>query len=284
MSFSMPLWITGRLKFFKDFCLKYIRMIARIPVFGTCLLEIIPHSHCVIIFMGCSPANNGRDNIFKTLTLHIQYFLAFVLLKEKWDKQGYGLHLGIGICSGTAILGNIGFEGRFDYAAIGNVTNTAARLCGAAAGGEILLSGTTLQLLNSQVQVKKKVGLQLKGITQPVEVYKFIGRGCLRVNATFQVQYSEENREELQKGIIKSVSVGGVCLITDSKYEVGHHLILNIELPNKARLDRVIGRVVRVCQVHGGDANAKGQYQLGIEFINVSIDDQGTLHQFISSK
>jgi adenylate cyclase len=61
-------------------------------------------------------------------------------LSAQWRRRGYDLHMGIGIAQGFATLGGIGFEGRIDYGAIGTVTNLAARLCGEAAGGEILLS------------------------------------------------------------------------------------------------------------------------------------------------
>ena len=61
-------------------------------------------------------------------------------LTESWRKRGYDLALGIGIAQGYATIGSIGFEGRRDYGAIGNVTNLAARLCGEAKGGQILLS------------------------------------------------------------------------------------------------------------------------------------------------
>ena len=65
------------------------------------------------------------------------------VLVAKWKKQGWDLGLGIGIAQGYATIGAIGFEGRWDYGAIGTVTNLAARLCGEARGGQILLSTRT---------------------------------------------------------------------------------------------------------------------------------------------
>src|SRR6267378_1379653 len=61
-------------------------------------------------------------------------------MSADWSKRGYELSLGIGIAQGYATIGAIGFEGRWDYSAIGTVTNLAARLCGEAAGDEILIS------------------------------------------------------------------------------------------------------------------------------------------------
>jgi class 3 adenylate cyclase len=92
-------------------------------------------------------------------------------LTETWRKRGHQLDLGVGIAQGYATLGKIGFEGRFDYAAIGTVTNLAARLCGEAAGGQILIS----QRICADVEalaVTEPVGeLSLKGFVRPVPAY-----------------------------------------------------------------------------------------------------------------
>src|ERR687887_2438648 len=61
-------------------------------------------------------------------------------LSRVWQGRGHDLGFGVGIAMGYATLGRIGFEGRFDYAAIGTVTNLAARLCGESNGGQILVS------------------------------------------------------------------------------------------------------------------------------------------------
>ena len=55
-------------------------------------------------------------------------------------RRGFDLQVGFGVAQGHATLGRIGFEGRSDYAAIGSVTNLAARLCGEAGPGQILIS------------------------------------------------------------------------------------------------------------------------------------------------
>ena len=66
-------------------------------------------------------------------------------LAEAWSRQGHDLALGIGIAQGYATLGKIGFEGRFDYAAIGSVTNLAARLCAEAEPWQILVDRARLR-------------------------------------------------------------------------------------------------------------------------------------------
>ena len=63
----------------------------------------------------------------------------FVPLAARWRKLGHDLGLGIGVARGYATLGAVGYEGRVDYSAIGSVVNLAARLCGEAAGGQVLV-------------------------------------------------------------------------------------------------------------------------------------------------
>jgi adenylate cyclase len=92
-------------------------------------------------------------------------------LTETWRKRGHELDLGVGIAQGYATLGKIGFEGRFDYAAIGTVTNLAARLCGEAAGGQILISQRVYAAVEA-LAVAELVGeLSLKGFVKPVPAY-----------------------------------------------------------------------------------------------------------------
>jgi adenylate cyclase len=92
-------------------------------------------------------------------------------LTETWRKRGHELDWGVGIAQGYATLGKIGFEGRFDYAAIGTVTNLAARLCGEAAGGQILISQRVYAAVEA-LAVADLVGeLSLKGFAKPVPAY-----------------------------------------------------------------------------------------------------------------
>jgi class 3 adenylate cyclase len=86
-----------------------------------------------------------------------------------WRKRGYDLKMGIGIATGYATIGGIGFEGRIDYGAIGIVTNLAARLCGEANGGEILLAPRVVAALDEGAFLIEPAGdFQLKGFARPV--------------------------------------------------------------------------------------------------------------------
>lgn len=99
----------------------------------------------------------------------------FAPLRTAWTKRGYALDLGIGIAQGYATLGAIGFEGRWDYACIGSVTNLAARLCGEAKGGQILTNQKTLSRIEDEVQVEPLGEATMKGIAQPVPVFNITG-------------------------------------------------------------------------------------------------------------
>jgi adenylate cyclase len=96
-------------------------------------------------------------------------------LADSWAKRGYDLGLGIGVAQGFATLGRIGFEGRFDYAAIGSVTNMAARLCAAAAPWQILVTQRVFSSTES-FAVGDSVGeLTLHGFSQPIRAFGIKG-------------------------------------------------------------------------------------------------------------
>lgn len=96
-------------------------------------------------------------------------------LRNNWLKRGYDLDLGVGLAAGFATIGNIGFEGRIDYDAIGNVTNLAARLCGEAKGGQILVDRKTLSKIEELVDVEAQEELQFKGFVRPVAAFNIVG-------------------------------------------------------------------------------------------------------------
>jgi class 3 adenylate cyclase len=96
-------------------------------------------------------------------------------LIARWRKLGYELDLSIGIALGYATIGAIGFEGRWDYGAIGSVTNLAARLCGEAKPGQILVSKRVLAMTEGLVDVESAGELVLKGFQRPIPAYNVLG-------------------------------------------------------------------------------------------------------------
>jgi class 3 adenylate cyclase len=99
---------------------------------------------------------------------------AIRALVERWHRLGHELGFGIGISHGYATLGTIGFEGRFDYAAIGTVSNVASRLCAEAKPGQILISPRVLLAVENAVTVEPAGELTLKGIRRPIAVCNVI--------------------------------------------------------------------------------------------------------------
>ncbi len=96
-------------------------------------------------------------------------------LATHWHRQGHDLGFGVGIAQGYATLGRVGFEGRWDYAAIGTVTNVAARLCAAAASRQVLISPRVRAGLDESFETHSLGPMELRGISRPLEVYEVIG-------------------------------------------------------------------------------------------------------------
>ena len=95
-------------------------------------------------------------------------------LSAAWRKRGYELGLGIGIAAGFATLGRIGFEGRYDYGAVGNAVILASRLSGAAAASQILVSQRVLAAVENMVDVDPVEDLALKGFRDPITAYAVV--------------------------------------------------------------------------------------------------------------
>ena len=92
-------------------------------------------------------------------------------LAAKWRRLGHELGFGIGIAHGYATLGLIGFEGRFDYSAIGTVVNLAARLCAEAQHGQILIDGKVQAAIEEAAGIEPAGELTLKGFHRPVRAF-----------------------------------------------------------------------------------------------------------------
>jgi adenylate cyclase len=99
---------------------------------------------------------------------------AIGALTETWRRWGHEIGFGIGIAHGFATLGTIGFEGRFDYAAIGTVSNVASRLCDEAKPGQILISPRVLTKVENAVKVEPVGEFELKGIRRPIAAYNVL--------------------------------------------------------------------------------------------------------------
>jgi class 3 adenylate cyclase len=99
---------------------------------------------------------------------------AIGALTEAWHRWGHDIGFGIGVAHGFATMGTIGFEGRFDYAAIGTVSNVASRLCDEAKPGQILISPRVLTKVENAVTVEPVGEFTLKGIRRPMTAYNVL--------------------------------------------------------------------------------------------------------------
>ena len=93
---------------------------------------------------------------------------------EQWRKRGYDLGLGCGIAVGHATLGRIGFEGRYDYGALGGVTSLAARLSDQASAGQVLVSQRAHAALEGDVDTALVGDLEIKGFARPVTAFELV--------------------------------------------------------------------------------------------------------------
>ncbi len=101
-------------------------------------------------------------------------------MADAWSREGHDLGFGVGIAQGYATLGRIGFEGRYDYSAIGSVVNLAARLCAAAQSWQILVTQRVLTGAQEYV-VSTPVGeLELRGLSRPVRAFDIKGLDAAR--------------------------------------------------------------------------------------------------------
>jgi class 3 adenylate cyclase len=126
----------------------------------------------MVVFNDPVPVENPP---LQAVLMALEVRQAIGALTGKWRRFGHDIGFGIGIAHGYATLGTIGFEGRFDYAAIGTVSNVASRLCDEAKPGQILISPRVLVAVEETVQVEPVGEFELKGIRRPLAAYNVLG-------------------------------------------------------------------------------------------------------------
>ena len=141
---------------------------ATIEEFGG-TLEHFAGDGMMIIFNDPFPVERPAERAVR-MAMALQH--AFRPISRAWAKLGHDVGLGIGIAQGEATLGVIGFEQRWEYAAIGNVPNLAARLCGEAGAGEIILDAQTERAVADIAETDPVGPLTLRGFQQAVPAFK----------------------------------------------------------------------------------------------------------------
>jgi class 3 adenylate cyclase/CheY-like chemotaxis protein len=114
------------------------------------------------------------DHPVRTVKMALEMRTCMEALSDTWRSRGHELGFGIGIAQGYATLGQIGFEGRLDYAVIGTIPNLASRLCGEALAGQILVSQRVFTTIDGEVETNRLGDLNLKGFHRPVPAYEVL--------------------------------------------------------------------------------------------------------------
>ncbi len=115
------------------------------------------------------------DHAARAISMAVAMRDRFSHLSTDWRRRGHVLEIGIGIATGYATLGRIGFEGRYDYGAIGSAIILASRLSGEAAPGEILVTQRTFGQAETAVRGESVGERTLKGFSRPVPTYAISG-------------------------------------------------------------------------------------------------------------
>lgn len=125
----------------------------------------------MVIFNDPVPVDNPA---LQAVRMALEMRGAIETLTERWHRLGHDISFGIGVAHGFATLGTIGYEGRFDYAAIGTVSNVASRLCDEASSSQILISPRVLMAVEDAITVEPVGEFVLKGIRRPMVAYNVV--------------------------------------------------------------------------------------------------------------
>jgi adenylate cyclase len=116
-----------------------------------------------------------EDHVLRAVRMSVAMRDRFAELSAAWSRRGHTLGFGVGIATGYATLGRIGFEGRYDYGMVGTAVITAARLSSTAAGGQILLAPESYAAVERLVEAEPVGELRLKGFSRPISPMNVIG-------------------------------------------------------------------------------------------------------------
>jgi class 3 adenylate cyclase len=135
-------------------------------------LERFAGDGLLVFFNDPVPCVNPAE---RAVRMAVESRAAVAGLIGKWQRLGYELGFGVGIAKGYATLGRIGFEGRYDYAAIGTVTNLGARLCGEAKAGQIVIAQRVAAEVETIAELEPLGALTLKGFHGPIRAHNVTG-------------------------------------------------------------------------------------------------------------
>ena len=93
---------------------------------------------------------------------------------QHWRARGRAIGFGIGIATGEATVGQIGYEGRIDYTAIGPVVNLASRLCSSAVDGQVVIDDATATALGDALPFEPLGRWSIKGFAKPAAIFALV--------------------------------------------------------------------------------------------------------------
>jgi class 3 adenylate cyclase/CheY-like chemotaxis protein len=132
------------------------------------MLDAFAGDGIMVIFNDPLPCANHTERAIR-MSLDMRNCAAD--LSRQWRSRGHNLGFGVGIATGFATLGQVGFNQRLEYTAIGSVINLASRLCGAAHDGQIVVSQRVISGIEASVEAEPEVAMNLKGFSRPVSTF-----------------------------------------------------------------------------------------------------------------
>jgi class 3 adenylate cyclase len=151
------------------FLRRYHAMVGSLVVEHEGTLEHFAGDGIMVFFNDPAPQ---EDHAGRAVRMALAIRERFAEVGDEWRRRGHVLQVGIGIATGYATMGRIGFEGRYDYGGVGNAIILASRLSGEAAPNEILISQRTFAALDGDQASAEPAGERaLKGFSRPLLVY-----------------------------------------------------------------------------------------------------------------
>lgn len=153
------------------------------------------------------------------------------------------IFIGIGLNSGDAVMGNMGSENHMDYTVIGDNINIAARLCGIAQPGQVLVSKAIADEIGDQATCKVLPPVAVKGKDKPIEIFEVESatgsmRQFMRKEVDINAEYSLEGfAEESNTTVLKNVSPLGCLLETGAPIAIGSRLSISFTLPEIGKVN-----------------------------------------------
>lgn len=222
----------------------------------------------------------GRGNEINAVraAVEIQNYCTALNMARSADGQ-MPIHIGIGLNCGDAVMGNMGSENRMDYTVIGDNINIAARLCGIAQPGQVLVSSAVANEIGNLANCKALPPVAVKGKDKPLEISEVetasgCGRQYMRKDVDTEAVYSFDGYAEASNtATVKNISPGGCLLEANSPVEVGSRLRLSFSLPVLGSID------VRASVLHTSKNDVS--YLLAVHFDDLHHETRSRLVRWI---